>query len=230
MKSDPTGSEPVFRLAGIFKRYPGENHDVLSGVSLAIRSGDLISIIGDSGSGKTTILNLMGCVDTPTLGDIVLKGSSTAIMKPDALADLRSRHIGFIFQQYHLIEYLTVYQNLEVRFLYQRRQHFTDIDTRIISILEELEIRHLAAKYPRKLSGGEMQRVAICRALVMEPGLLLADEPTGNLDAKNSSQVFQILERYARKGTAVVLVTHDESLARRCPRQYRLKNGVLNDV
>jgi len=219
----------IVRLQNIVKQYPSAAKPVLSGINLEIESGEFISIIGESGAGKTTLLNILGCVDRPSSGVYHLDNFQTEILSERSLATVRADTIGFVFQNYHLIDYLSVRQNLEIRFLYNDRISLDDCRHRVEESLEDLGIAELSERYPRKLSGGEMQRVALARALVGSPKLLLADEPTGNLDRKNSENVFEILKQAAGNGTAVVMVSHDEVLARRCPRCYRIREGRFSD-
>ena len=165
-------------------------------------------------------------LNTGAAGTYLLGGTRTDRLDERGLAHVRSRAVGFVFQNYHLIPHLTVRENLEVRFLYGARPA-ADLRLKIGKALADLAIEHLAERHPRHLSGGEMQRVALARALVGGADLLLADEPTGNLDNRNSEIVFSLLAEVAQAGTAVVMVTHDLELARRCPRHLRLNNGRL---
>ncbi len=216
----------VAALAAVAKRYPGAERDVLCNLDLEVAAGDFLAVVGDSGVGKTTLLNILGCVDRPSRGCYRLTEARTDRLGETDLARLRARAVGFVFQNYHLIAHLDVRQNLEVRFLYGDSPP-ADLGQRINQSLRGLGIDHLAQRHPRHLSGGEMQRVAIARALVGRPSLLLADEPTGNLDHRNSEVVFGLLDAVAAGGTAVVMVTHDLDLAQRCPRCLRLTDGRL---
>ncbi len=224
-RSSDTSSSVVV-LEAVSKRYPGADFDVLSKLELQVAAGEFLAIVGDSGAGKTTLLNILGCVDRATAGSYQLGEARTDCLSEIELSGLRAKAVGFIFQNYHLINHLTVRQNLEVRFLYSEPPP-EDFSERIEDGLIALGIEHLAHRFPRHLSGGEMQRVAIARALVGRPSLVLADEPTGNLDGHNSEVVFELLAEVAASGTAVVLVTHEIDLARRCLRYLTMKDGRL---
>jgi len=222
----PPTQLPIAVLEAVTKRYPGAEYDVLSKLDLEIEAGDFLAIVGESGAGKTTLLNILGCVDRASAGSYRLGEARTDCLSEAELAGLRARAVGFVFQNYHLISHLTVRENLEVRFLYGDPPP-EDLFERTEESLCSLGIEYLADRHPRHLSGGEMQRVAIARALVARPTLVLADEPTGNLDCDNSELVFGLLGEVANGRTAVVMVTHDLDLARRCPRHLRLSGGRL---
>ena len=226
----PMSEGSIAELVDVSKRYPGETDEALAGISLQIRAGELHSITGESGAGKTTLLNLLGCLDIPTRGQYFLAGRPVEKLGEDDLAALRVRYVGFVFQHYHLIEHLTVWQNMEVRFLYGDEPAPSDFEARIGATLDLLGIAVLAKKHPRHLSGGEKQRVAIARTVVKRPLLLLADEPTGNLDEAHTATVFGLLERIAAEGTAVVVATHSAQLASRAQHRLRLRQGKLIDA
>ncbi|MEO5987938.1 MAG: ABC transporter ATP-binding protein [Candidatus Eisenbacteria bacterium] len=200
---------------------------VLDGISLEIQDGEFVALMGPSGSGKTTLLNLIGGIDQPTSGDIMVAGTNIARMKGDALAHWRSATIGYIFQLYNLIPVLTALQNVELPLLLvkmsggERRKRAT-------TALELVGLGDRLKHFPRQLSGGQEQRVAIARALVSDPQVLLADEPTGDLDRKSAEEVLLLLERLNREfKKTIVMVTHDPHSAERATRQFHLDKGVL---
>jgi ABC-type lipoprotein export system ATPase subunit len=197
---------------------------------MTIPRGGFVSITGESGAGKTTLLNILGCLDRPTSGCYRLVGRAVAELAEAELAALRATWLGFVFQTYRLIEHLTVEQNLEVRFLYGTEPVPADLAETISTTLDSLGLAALKGKYPRHLSGGEQQRVAIARTLVRRPLLLLADEPAGNLDEGNTRAVVGLLERIVALGTAVVVATHDPALAARAGIRLRLVRGRLVDA
>jgi putative ABC transport system ATP-binding protein len=211
----------VASLHGVSKMFRRGAEEILAlgNVSLEVGQGELISIAGPSGSGKTTLLNLLGCVDTPTQGEIRIGGQNPAALKDGELARLRQSFIGFVFQQFFLIPTLTAEENVLMPTLFsKRRQNAREL-------LELVGLGHRARHRPMELSGGEMQRVAIARALINSPRLLLADEPTGNLDSERSEEIFRLLQRISERGTAVVVVTHNDALAARCKRVVRMRDG-----
>jgi putative ABC transport system ATP-binding protein len=220
----------VAQLVEVTRWYPGESRPALRDVSMTVPRGGFVSITGESGAGKTTLLNILGCLDRPTSGCYRLAGRAVAELAEGELAAVRARWLGFVFQSYRLIEHLTVEQNLEVRFLYGLEPVPADLAETIAATLESLGLAALRGKYPRHLSGGEQQRVAIARTLVRRPLLLLADEPAGNLDEGNTRAVFGLLERIVGLGTAVVVATHDTALAARAGLRLRLVQGRLVDA
>jgi putative ABC transport system ATP-binding protein len=206
-----------------------EEVPVLDGLSLEIARGDFVALMGPSGSGKTTLLNLIGGIDQPTAGDVVVGEVNIAKLKGKELARWRSRHIGYIFQLYNLIPVLTALQNVELPLLLvkmsgkerrERARHALDI----VGLSDR--VKH----YPRQLSGGQEQRVAIARALVSDPSVLLADEPTGDLDRKSAAEILTLIERLNREfSKTIVMVTHDPHAAERAHRQLHLDKGVLSN-
>jgi len=220
----------VARLVGVTRLYAGESRPALSDVNMTVPRGGFVSITGESGAGKTTLLNILGCLDRPTSGCYRLAGRAVADLSEGELAAVRAKWLGFVFQSYRLIEHLTVEQNLEVRFLYGQEPVPANLPETIGSTLGSLGLAALRGKYPRHLSGGEQQRVAIARTLVRRPLLLLADEPAGNLDEGNTRAVFGLLERIVELGTAVVVATHDPALAAQAELRLRLVQGRLVDA
>jgi putative ABC transport system ATP-binding protein len=198
----------------------------LRGVSLDFSEGDFVAIMGASGSGKSTLLNLLGCLDRLTTGHYILAGQDVSQMDDDQLSEIRSRYIGFIFQSYNLIPQLTVVENIEVPLFYQgnvsaeARQRCMDL-AEMVGLSDRLDHR------PYQLSGGQQQRVAIARALVNEPQIILADEPTGNLDSATGEEIMQMLEALNRSGKTIIIVTHEPDIAERAHRTIRLRDGLV---
>jgi ABC-type lipoprotein export system ATPase subunit len=215
----------MIELDGIGKTYvrpDGEAVVALGGVSLRIERGEMVAVVGSSGSGKSTLMNVLGLLDRPTTGAYRLDGEDVAGLGVDALARLRNQRIGFVFQAFHLLPRTSALENVELPLLYSER---ADLAGRGERALAAVGLADRARHSPAELSGGQQQRVAIARALVNEPDLLLADEPTGNLDARSAGEVMAILQRLHREGRTVVLVTHDAELARCCRRIVRLEEG-----
>ena len=221
--------EVIIRLEGIEKRYVlGEEIVVhaLRGVNLSVFRGDYIAIMGPSGSGKSTLLNILGCLDRPTAGDYYLGGSNVAIMPDDALSEARGKMIGFIFQSYNLIAQLTVLENIQVPLLYQGRdvRRYRDHCLKLASLVG---LGDRLSHRPSQLSGGQQQRVAIARSLVNDPLMILADEPTGNLDSRTGLEVLDLIDRLNTEGKTIVLVTHDDKVATRAQRVIHMRDGQI---
>jgi putative ABC transport system ATP-binding protein len=196
--------------------------DILRSVSTVIQAGEFVAIMGASGSGKSTLLNLIGLLDRPSAGGIFFSGKNVAGLSDDALAEVRARHIGFVFQSFNLLSYLSAVENVELPMLYGRR---SDHSERAEKLLQLVNLSHRLRAYPATLSGGERQRVAIARALANEPPLILADEPTGALDSKTGAQIMELLSELHRRGRTIILVTHDEKVAQRAGRILNMKDG-----
>jgi putative ABC transport system ATP-binding protein len=200
----------------------------LRGVSAEFPEGDFVAIMGSSGSGKSTMLNLLGALDRPTGGSYILGGYDVAQMDDDQLSDIRNRMIGFIFQSYNLIAQYTVTENIEVPLLYREGGDITSEDRdRIESIAERVGLGDRLDHRPFQLSGGQQQRVAIARALVTNPQIILADEPTGNLDSKTEEEIMQLLEELNDEGRTIIMVTHENSVAKRAKRAIYMKDGLI---
>ncbi len=201
--------------------------EVLRGVDLEVEAGDLMSIMGPSGSGKTTLMNIIGLLDRPTSGACLLDGRDVSGLRDDELSALRNRHIGFVFQSFHLLPQLTALENVCLPLVY-RGAGRPEMRRRAQEILERVGMADRTGHRPDQLSGGQKQRVAVARALVGEPALLLADEPTGALDTDTADEVMALLRRLnEERGITILIITHDSSVADRCVRQTRIRDGRL---
>jgi putative ABC transport system ATP-binding protein len=198
----------------------------LDGVSLGIERGEWVAIVGQSGSGKSTMMNVIGCLDTPTRGTYRLNGNDVSRMDDDALADIRNREIGFIFQNFQLLPRETALANVELPLVY-RGLPAKDRRAKAVAALKKVGLEQRMLHKPTELSGGQRQRVAIARALASEPSLLLADEPTGNLDSATGEEIVRLFAELHGLGHTIVLVTHEPRLAARCPRAVRLSDGKV---
>lgn len=216
----------MYKLENIYKSYDKEQTFVLNNLNFEVESGDFIAIIGKSGSGKSTLLNLLSTVDTPSKGYYIFNGVNLSKLNDNKLAEFRNQSIGVVFQSYNLIEDYTVSENILLPLLFSPKKKQVDLN----QILEMLGITDLVNKKVKLLSGGEQQRVSIARALITSPKLLLADEPTGNLDQENSDVIFNILKKLNTEGITVIVVTHDLNLAKRFNKVYELKNGVMHQI
>jgi len=224
-------TEPLIVIEELHRHYEvgGEVVRALDGVSFTIARGEFVAIVGQSGSGKSTLMNVIGCLDTPSSGIYRLNGSDVEGLSDDALADLRNREIGFVFQTFQLLPRATALQNVELPLVYRGMPRRERRD-RAVAALEAVGLANRMAHRPNELSGGQRQRVAIARALVGEPSLLLADEPTGNLDSATGEDIIRLFSELNSRGHTLVLVTHEPRLAARCPRAIRLSDGrVVGD-
>jgi putative ABC transport system ATP-binding protein len=218
----------MMELRGICREYEvgEETVHALDHVDLTIREGEYVSIMGPSGSGKSTLLNVLGLLDHPSNGTYRLQGEDVSSLDDDTLAQARQRHIGFIFQFFHLIPRLTALENVELPLVLLGAAP-RDRRARATRVLESVGLGHRLHHRPDQLSGGERQRVAIGRAIIMQPSYLLADEPTGNLDSKSGGEIMQIIEQLNRDGIALLIVTHDPSIGGRAQRHLTLRDGKI---
>jgi putative ABC transport system ATP-binding protein len=219
---------PIISLQGVHKYY-GEHESrlhVLKGIDLDVAEGEFVSITGTSGSGKSTLLNLLGCLDNTSEGAYLLDGKNVSSYNDDELSRIRNEDIGFIFQSFNLIPQLTVFENVQVPLLYGSRSIAETTDL-CYQVIESVGLTERIEHRPPQLSGGECQRVAIARALINDPVLLLADEPTGNLDSSTGLEVLSLIEDLHRQGRSVVMITHDPDVANRAQRRVDLRDGVI---
>ncbi len=224
--------DSVIRVAGLGKSYATAAglFPALKGVDLDIRAGEFIAIMGPSGSGKSTFMNLLGCLDTPTVGDYFLAGENVAHMDKDALALLRNRMLGFVFQGFNLLPRMSLQDNVALPLVYAGLDRETR-QARARELLAKVGLGKYAESLPNRISGGQQQRVAIARALVNTPRLILADEPTGNLDSHTSEEIMRLFEELNGEGITIVLVTHEPDIAAHCKRQVRFLDGqIVSDV
>ncbi len=218
----------IIRMSGIRKVYDTGKVKVeaLKGIDLDIRAGEMIAIVGPSGSGKSTLMNLLGCLDTPTEGTYEIGGENVSGVTRDTLAEIRNRRVGFVFQNFNLLPHITAQENVELPLLFggrppkDRRQCAADLLTRV-GLGDRLEHK------PTELSGGQMQRVAIARALAMDPDIILADEPTGNLDTSSGTDIMSIFTDLWKSGRTLVIITHDPALAKRASRIVEIRDGRI---
>jgi putative ABC transport system ATP-binding protein len=229
LRSQAPAGDKVIRMEGIRKVYDMGKIQVeaLKGVDLQVCAGEFVAIVGPSGSGKSTLMNLIGCLDTPTSGAYELRGESVAEMNKEQLATIRNRRVGFVFQSFNLLPQISAFENVELPLLFgglstrARRERATEL-------LERVGLADRMEHKPTELSGGEMQRVAIARAVAMEPDILLADEPTGNLDSSSGQDIMNLFADLWAQGRTIIVITHDPALAKRADRQIELHDGNVN--
>ena len=221
-------SEPVLSLRGIRRDFPMGNQwvRVLKGIDLDVQPGEYIALMGPSGSGKSTLMNLLGCLDTPTSGSYFLAGEDVSRMDDDALAEVRNKKIGFVFQTFNLLPRQTALQNVALPLVYAGWSK-ADRLARATEVLSSVGLADRMDHQPNQLSGGQRQRVAIARALVNTPSMVLADEPTGNLDSATSAEIMRLFDEIHAQGNTLVVVTHEEDIARHARRIVRLRDGLI---
>jgi putative ABC transport system ATP-binding protein len=218
----------IIHLDNIYKSYfmGKQAIPVLKGISLNIAKNEYVALMGPSGSGKSTLMNILGCLDSPTSGTYILNGHDVSKMPDDDLAEVRNKEIGFVFQQFNLLPRLTAAENVALPLVYAgiTKKRRTEI---AMEVLEKVSLTDRSHHKPNELSGGQCQRVAIARALVNNPSIILADEPTGNLDSKTSVEIMEIFNAIQAAGNTVILVTHEEDIANYAHRVVRLRDGVI---
>ncbi len=219
----------IIELKSVKKIYRMGNVDVpaLNGVSMTVNRGEFIAIMGPSGSGKSTLMNMVGCLDVPTVGNIFLDGKDIAKMSESALAQIRGRKIGFVFQKFNLLSTLTALENVTIPMMFQNIEE-SKRTKRAIELLKIVGLDDRAHHKPSELSGGQQQRVAMARSLANDPEVILADEPTGNLDTKTGKEVINILNTLNKEGKTIIMVTHDPDVAKFAQRIVYIKDGLIN--
>jgi len=218
-------SESLLEVRGVRRRFDGGQVEALRGVSFAVRTGEFISIAGPSGCGKSTLLQLLGALDHPDEGEILFRGQSLRAMRDPG--EFRAKNIGFIFQSFHLLPTLTALENVQMP-MFEMPWPAGERRQRAESLLKDVGMDHRLHHLPQKLSGGERQRVAVARSLANEPAVLLADEPTGNLDSTNSTRIMELLSGIqAERGMTLIVVTHDAEIAACAPRTIRMRDGLI---
>ena len=220
----------MIELNGITKVYKtgSQTLEALRGVSLTIRKGEFISIMGPSGSGKSTLMNVIGCLDTPTAGEYVLDGDRVAGLSFDELAAVRNHKIGFVFQNFNLLPYATAWENVELPMLFDGKNARRRKE-RVTELLKAVGLYDWREHKPSELSGGQQQRISLARALANDPPILLADEPTGNLDSKSGEEIMALLSDLWKAGRTIVMVTHNDAIAARSERVVRLFDGMVRN-
>jgi putative ABC transport system ATP-binding protein len=218
----------VIRIQGLTRTYIMGANEVraLDGIDLTITKGEMVAVMGASGSGKSTMMNMLGCLDKPTSGSYELDGEQVEVMDRNQLADLRNRRIGFVFQGFNLLARTSALENVELPMMYERARK-KDVHEAAVAALARVGLADRSSHLPNELSGGQQQRVAIARALVSEPALLLADEPTGNLDSRTSVEVLALFQELNDNGLTVIMVTHEDSIAHYAKRIVELRDGRI---
>ncbi|MBS1774492.1 MAG: ABC transporter ATP-binding protein [Bacteroidetes bacterium] len=218
----------VIKLTDIKKSYylGKQELPVLKGINLLIQQNEYVALMGPSGSGKSTLMNIIGCLDSPTSGTYILNGQDVSRMEDDELANVRNVEIGFVFQQFNLLPRLTAWENVALPLIYAGVSK-TEREERARAMLDKVGLAERAHHKPNELSGGQSQRVAIARALINNPSLMLADEPTGNLDTKTSIEIMELFSKIHEQGNTVVLVTHEEDIAKFTKRVVRIRDGMV---
>lgn len=220
--------KPLIKITNIKRDFVlgSETIYVLKGIDLEINKGEYVALMGPSGSGKSTLMNLLGCLDTPTSGTYILNGNDVSQMHDDDLAEIRNKEIGFVFQTFNLLPRTTALDNVALPMIYAGFSK-TERRARASEVLTQVGLNDRMDHQPNQLSGGQRQRVAIARALVNNPSIILADEPTGNLDSKTSEEIMNLLEEIHAKGNTIIVVTHEEEIAAHAHRIIRLRDGLV---
>lgn len=221
-------ANPLIQITNIKRDFQlgNETINVLKGIDLQINKGDYVALMGPSGSGKSTLMNLLGCLDTPTSGTYILNGNDVSQMHDDDLAEIRNKEIGFVFQTFNLLPRTTALDNVALPMIYAGYSK-TDRNIRATEVLKQVGLDDRMDHQPNQLSGGQRQRVAVARALVNKPSIILADEPTGNLDSKTSVEIMKLFGDIHAAGNTVILVTHEEDIAKYAHRIIRLRDGMI---
>lgn len=226
-----SSKNPIITMTDITKVYSvgGEEVRALDGANLTIREGEFVSIIGPSGSGKSTLMNIIGCLDVADSGEYILDGQSIEQYSEEELARIRNKKIGFIFQSFNLLSRMSALANVELPLIYQR-MHLGERKEKAQRALDRVGLSDRSGHKPSELSGGQQQRVAIARALATDPAILLADEPTGNLDSKTGEDIMTLFHELHKAGDTIVLITHNEEIAKQAQRRIRIMDGRVSEV
>lgn len=221
-------ANPLIKISNIKRDFVLGNEIVyvLKGIDLEINKGEYVALMGPSGSGKSTLMNLLGCLDTPTSGTYILNGKDVSQMRDDELAEIRNKEIGFVFQTFNLLPRTTALDNVALPMIYAGYSK-SERNKRATEVLHQVNLADRMDHQPNQLSGGQRQRVAVARALVNRPSIILADEPTGNLDSKTSEEIMKLLEEIHTKGNTIIVVTHEEEIAAHAHRIIRLRDGMI---
>ena len=221
-------NQNLIEVKNLTKIYPNGNNSVpaVNDISFNVTAGEFIAVMGPSGCGKSTLLNILGMLDNPTEGEYIFDGKDISKLSEGARSRARKGNIGFVFQNFNLIDELTVYENVEMPLMYLKVPK-SERHSKITEVLDYVQIKHLMKRFPYQLSGGEQQRAALARALVFKPKLILADEPTGNLDLENSNNIMKLLKRFNDDGITIILVTHEPDLAKYCKKIIKILDGQL---
>lgn len=219
-----TIGRPIIEMHHVSKLYGSGEAEVraVDDIDLTIHGGEFVAVVGASGSGKSTLMHMLGCLDVPTSGDYLFAGTSISTLREDQLAEIRNHRIGFVFQQFHLLSGLCAWRNVELPLLYRSAKGRKD---KALEALEQVGLAHRVEHHPNQLSGGQQQRVAIARALVTDPDIILADEPTGNLDSGSSQEILKILAGLHDQGRTIVLITHDQTVSAHASTIYHMVDG-----
>ena len=222
--------QPLITIKDLGRKYVigAETIHALKSVSLTINKGEFVALMGPSGSGKSTLMNLLGCLDTPTKGEYILNGINVSEMSESELATVRNKEIGFVFQTFNLLPRSTAQDNVALPLIYAGIKK-KDRDVRSIQALENVGLGNRVHHKPNELSGGQRQRVAVARALINNPSIILADEPTGNLDTKTSTEIMGLIEEIHSKGNTIIIVTHEEDIAQHAHRIVRMRDGLIEE-
>jgi putative ABC transport system ATP-binding protein len=222
-------TRPVVETVNLCRSLEGADGvtPILKGLNLRVEAGEMLAIMGPSGSGKSTLLNILGCLDRPSSGTYRLEGVDVGSLDDDALADLRNQKLGFVFQGFNLLPRTSALENVILPMLYDRKHRYADPDARARSALEQVGLGHRMNHHPNQLSGGQQQRVAVARALVTDPALLIADEPTGNLDSHMGQEIMSLFASLHALGRTLIIVTHEPEVAALCSRTVVLKDGQI---
>lgn len=222
-------NDPLIKLENISKSYPlgdGSEYQALSEITLSIQKGEFVAIMGPSGSGKSTLMNIIGVLDSPTSGTYMLNGQEIGQLSDDALAEIRNREIGFVFQSFNLLPRTSVFKNVERPLMYAGVPK-EERKARVMEALAQVELSDKVESMSNKISGGQIQRVAIARALIMDPSIILADEPTGNLDTKTAHGIMEFLQDLNKRGRTIIVITHEDDIADFAKRRIRLVDGAV---